>query len=168
MHKYLMITAAAVLANGASAFAGTGSFVFATAGGGTYCDSGMVVTAIGGNKAVRAWTHVPFGGNGTKSSWGGTCAGGTSQGQGLLGKVKGLGTVSEMSDTLMGKNYDNYSEQLSYVLPKNIKSGQPWSLWAGMSGTTSFEVNSGVLVNAGPIRHGARTAARVKQLTGAR
>jgi hypothetical protein len=75
--------------------------------------------------------------------------------------VKGLGTVSEMSDTFFGKNYATHSEQFSYVLPKKIKSGQVWSLWIGMNGTSSFEANSDVLANAGPSRPGARTASCV-------
>ena len=139
MNKYLMLSAAAVLASGASAYAGTHTFVFGTASGASYCDGGTVVTAIGGNKAVRAWKHTNN-----------NCASGTSEGQGLVGKVKGLGTVSQMSDTIEGKNYGIYSEQLGYALPKKIATGAAWSLWVGVNGISSFEGNSGVLnkVNA--------------------
>jgi hypothetical protein len=155
MNKYLMLSAAAVLASSASAYAGTHTFTFGTADGGAYCDGGTVNTDIGGNKAVRAWTHTNN-----------NCASGTSEGQGLLGKVKGLGTSSEMSDTFYGKNYDIFSIQIAYTLPKKIANGQPWTLWVGEDGVTSFEGNSGTLVDVdGAVHRGTKsTAAAVKQL----
>jgi hypothetical protein len=146
-----MLSAAAVLASSASAYAGTHTFVFSG-----YCDGGTVVTAIGGNKAVRAWTHTNN-----------NCASGTSEGQGLLGKVKGLGSASEMSDTFFAKNYGIYSEQIAYTLPKKIANGATWTLWIGLDGVSSFEGNSGTLgsVNAHVVGHGTKsTAASVKAL----
>lgn len=143
MNKYLMLSAAAVLASGASAYAGTHTFTFGTSGGGSYCDGGTVVTAIGGNKAVRAWKHTNN-----------NCASGTSEGQGLVGKTKGLGSISLMSDTFYGKNYGIFSEQLSYSLPKKLVSGGAWTLWVGVNGVSSFEGNSGVLNNVNAHVHG--------------
>ena len=156
MNKYLMLSAAAVVASSANAYAGTHTFTFGTASGGAFCDGGTVVTAIGGNKAVRAWTHTNN-----------NCYGGTSEGQGLLGKVKGIGTLSDMSDTYLGKNYGIYSEQLAYTLPKKIANGQPWTLWIGLDGVTSFEGNAGVLTSVGAKGYGKGTTSTfsaVKQL----
>jgi hypothetical protein len=151
-----MLSAAAVLASSASAFAGTHSFTFGTSGGGSYCDGGTVTTAIGGNKAVRAWTHTNN-----------NCASGTSEGQGLVGKIKGLKKASPMSDTYEGKLYGVFSEQLAYTLPGKIASGGEWTLWIGLDGVTSFEGNSGVLnnVDAHAFSKGkVSTASVVKQL----
>jgi hypothetical protein len=152
MNKYLMLSAAAVLASSASAYAGSHTFVFGTASGGSYCDGGTVVTAIGGNKAVRAWKHTNN-----------NCASGTSEGQGLVGKIKGLKKASDMSDTFEGKNYGVFSEQLSYTLPGAIKTGGTWTLWIGLNGTTSIEGTSGVLnqVNARSMGKGKTSSASV-------
>ena|ERR1700734_1463226 len=136
MNKYLMLTAAALLSSAATVDAKTYCFYFAT-NVGSYCDGGRVYTGVDGgalNGAVRAWVHTNN-----------NCNGGTSQGQGILGKTAGLGKVSVMSDNIEAENYGIYSEQLSYGLPKKIKSWQPWTLWVGLNGTTSFEGNSGII-----------------------
>jgi hypothetical protein len=52
-----------------------------------------------------------------------------------------------MCDSVLAKHYGIYSEQLNYTLPKKIKKDQPWTLWVGLNGTTSFEVNSGILIS---------------------
>ena len=152
MNKYLMLSAAADLASSASAYAGTHTFVFSG-----FCDGGTVVTAIGGNKAVRAWTHTNN-----------NCASGTSEGQGLLGKIKGLHkALSPMSDTFEGKNYGVFSEQLSYTLPAKIANGGVWTLWIGIDGVTSIEATSGTLgsVDGTVLNKGkTSTASAVKQL----
>lgn len=165
MNKYLAVLSAAVLStNSIGAAAGEHSFLFCTAGGGCYCDMGTVKTAIGGNKAVRAWVHFPACSNGLSQ---------TSQGLGLLGKTKGLGSVSDMSDTFLAKYYGIFSEQLAYTLPKQIANGQPWTMWVGFDGVSSFEGNSGVLceVRAGRPARGRGTRSTidaVKALIGAR
>jgi hypothetical protein len=150
MNKYLMLTAAAVLATTASASAGSCfSFTMATFDGGAYCDGGRISTGVDGGAlsgAVRAWVHTNN-----------NCNSGTSQGQGLLAKIAGLGKSSVMSDTYFAKNYGIYSEQLSFALPKTIKNGQLWTLWVGMNGTTSFEVNTGVLLNVGKCQNGPKS-----------
>jgi hypothetical protein len=146
MNKYLIMTATALLAtSGASHAAG---FTFGTANGGSYCDGGTITTRLGGG-AAAGWIHVLDGGKGKKSSWGGACGSGETSGQGLLEKVKELGDVFVVSDTAFGKEEDIFSKQLQYTLPKKLKNGQPWTMWIGMNGTSSFEANSGVLVNAG-------------------
>jgi hypothetical protein len=132
MNKYLMLTAAALLSSAATVDAETYCFYF-----GGYCDGGRVYTGVDGgalNGAVRAWVHTNN-----------NCASGTSQGQGILGKLSVLGKTSIMSDNIEAKNYGIYSEQLSYGLPKKIESWQPWTAWVGLGGTTSFEVNSGLI-----------------------
>ena len=155
MNKYLMMTAAALLAGTASANAGTHSFIFGTANGGVYCDGGTVYTGRDGgiySGAVWSWQHTNN-----------NCASGVSTGQGILGKTIGLGKVAEMSDTFFAQNYGIYSEVLNYVLPKRLKAGQPWSAWIDLNGTTSFEANNGVLQNPMPGHEGTQsTLASVK------
>ena len=156
MNKYLMMSAAAVLAStaGANASGTPHSFVFATAGGSSYCDGGTVYTGVDGGAfsgTVRAWQHTNN-----------NCSGGVSTGQGLLGKALAIGKASDMSDNYFG-NYKSIA--LNYTLPKKIKNGQPWTLWVEFSGTTSFEGNSGVLVNTNPGHKGAKsTVANLKTL----
>jgi hypothetical protein len=139
MNKYLMLTAAALLATTAGASAGGRCFSFVfNSNGMASCDGGRVYIGVDGgvlSDGVRAWVHTNN-----------NCASGTSQGQGILGKVPGLGKTSIMSDTIFAKNYGIYSEQLSYGLPRKIEQGAPWTLWVGMNGTTSFEANSGWIV----------------------
>jgi hypothetical protein len=130
MNKYLMLSAAAVVASATGANAGTHSFTFGTAGGGSYCDGGTATT----NGIVWAWQHTNN-----------NCYGGVSTGQGLLGKVKGMGKIADMSDNYFG-NYKSIA--LNYTLPKKIASGNQWTLWVEFSGVSSFLGNSGVLVNA--------------------
>jgi hypothetical protein len=166
MNKYLMLSAAAVLASTGANASGVHSFQFGTAYGGSYCDGGTAYTGVDGGAnsgAVRAWIHTNN-----------NCASGTSQGIGLLGKIAGLGKTSVMSDTLYGKNYADFTVQLSFALPKKFKAGQPWTLWVGFSGTTNFEGNHGPLINVSPGRHMVKghstksTTALVKQLIAAR
>jgi hypothetical protein len=137
MNKYLMLTAASILAGTAGASAGTFCFTFASTIGDEYCDGGIVRTRVDGaalSGAVRAWVHTNN-----------NCMGGTSQGYGLLARTSGLGKVSVMSDDFFAKNYGNFSTAVSYTLPKQIKNAQPWTGWIGMNGTTYFEFNSGIL-----------------------
>ena len=138
MNKYLMLSATAVLASGASAYAGTHTFTFGSSKGGSYCDGGQVTTAIGGDKVIRAWIHENH-----------NCEGSTSIGQGLVSKSKekGLKNASDMSDNGFGKNYGIFSEAENYTLPGKIASGQTWTEWLTINGTTSFETNSGPLLN---------------------
>jgi hypothetical protein len=161
MNKYLMLSAAAVLANTAAANAGVHSFTFGTTYGGSYCDGGVIYTGVDGGAnsgAVRAWTHTNN-----------NCASGTSEGQGLLGKISGLGKTANMSDTFFQKNYGCNYLQISYTIPKKVATGKNWTLWIGESGFTSFEGNSGVLNNVTAARHvtshgKTSTLAKVKQL----
>jgi hypothetical protein len=157
MNKYLMLTAAAVLAGTASANAGTHSFTFATAGGTPYCDGGTVYTGRDGgiySGAVWSWQHTNN-----------NCASGVSTGQGILGKTTGFGKVADMSDNFEAQNYGIYSEVLNYTLPKKLKPGQPWTSWIELGGSTSFEGNSGVLANPMPGHEGTQsTLASAKSL----
>ena len=163
MNKYLMLTAAALLANGATAQAGerpqTHSFAFGTSGG-NYCTSFTVTTGLdNGFDKNGVWAIVYKSCNGGPSNFG----------QGLVAKVKHMGDIADMSDTVLGQNYGVFSEQVNFTLPKKLKAGEPWSLWAGIGGTSSFEANSGVLVDTGGARRGARsTFDAVKQLLGTR
>jgi hypothetical protein len=168
MNKYLMLSAAALLAGTATAGAGTYCFNFGTANGGSYCDGGVLYTGVDSgiyHKAVRSWRHVNN-----------NCAGASSNGMGILAKTKGLGDASAMSDNGFAQNYGIFSEQLIYTFPKKIKNGRPITIWIEFNGTSSFEANSGTLqgvtkCKAGdvPVGHGrTSTLAGVKALLVAR
>ncbi|HWE07102.1 MAG TPA: hypothetical protein VG274_10360 [Rhizomicrobium sp.] len=152
MNKYLMLSAAAVLASATGAYAGTfqHSFTFGTAGGSPYCDGGSVYTS---GATVWSWQHTNN-----------NCSGGVSYGQGLLEKNGLYGKNANMSDNFFGKNYGIFSEYLNYVLPKKIKNGKPWELYVGINGTTSFFGNSGVLVDAAAAKGRVSTASMLKGL----
>jgi len=145
-----MMSAAAVLATtggsvAANAGSGSASFAFGTAGGGAYCDGGIATY----NGVVYSWIHNLETGCGESFD---------SYGQGLLGKVKGYGTLADMSDNYLSV-FGIYTEYLSYTLPAKAKVGKDWTLWVGLSGVSSFEGNSGVLLAGPPAKHqaGAKT-----------
>jgi len=156
MNKYLMMSAAALLATtgatGANAGTSVGSFQFGTAGGGSYCDGGHAYTNGAG---LRAWQHLNN-----------NCASGVSVGQGQLTKLPATlgGKGSDMSDPLFCQNYGQCNTYINYQLPKKIKNGAPWTLTIGFSGTTSFFGNSGVLINTGPAHKNKGTTSTVKNL----
>jgi hypothetical protein len=167
MNKYLMLSAAAVLAGTACAAAKTYCYTlgFGTAGGGSYCDSGMISwnTSTAFHGAVRSWKHLNN-----------NCAGATSDGFGILGKTKGLGDYVTVSDDFYAKNYGIYSEQLAYSLPAKIKDGAKFLMWIAIDGS-AFVANTGTLENVGTcqdgraIGHGrTSTVAGVKALIAAR
>lgn len=159
MSKYLLMSAAAVLASTGTATAGAYSFAFGTSGGHSYCDGGTIYTDLGSSNDAAAWKHTNN-----------NCASGTSQGGGLLEKVKGLGWVWILSDNFEAKNYGVYTEETSYTLPKRIKTSGAWTLWISLSGTSNFEGNSGKLNKVTAGAHGIEshgttsTLARVNQL----
>jgi hypothetical protein len=154
MNKYLLMSATAVIAGTTTAGAGTYCFNFENANGGSCCDSGMIVTGVDGGAfsgALRAWIHANN-----------NCAGGTSEGYGILGKTNGPGKVSFMSDDIYAKNYNDYTTAAGWTLPRKIKNGQPWSVWVGFSGATLFEAGSGWLVGVSkcknhPLSHGTKS-----------
>ncbi len=147
MNKYLMLSAAAVMAS-TTANAGTfvHSFTFGTSGGGAYCDGGNVYSS-GTN--IWAWQHTNN-----------NCSGGVSYGQGLVGKNTVTGKSADMSDGL----YGNSAFTLNYVLPSKLKNGKPWSLWCQFSGTTSFNCNSGVLTSVAGHKGNKSTSSGLKAL----
>jgi hypothetical protein len=133
MNKYLMLTAAALLASATTVDAKTYCFVF----GDDRCDGGKVFTGVDDGAlsgAVRAWVHTNN-----------DCLGDTSEGYGFLSETSGLGKVSLMSDDYLAKNYGSFSTAISYVLPKNLTRVAPCAAWLGIDGTTFFEVGSGVI-----------------------
>lgn len=141
MNKYLMMSAAAVLASVAGAQAGTPkySFQFGDANGASYCDGGTVYSS-GAN--IWAWQHTNN-----------DCQGGVSYGQGLVGKNSVTGKSADMSDNIYGSS----GLTLNVVLPAKLKTGAPYSIWCQYSGTTSFECNSGTLAN---VANGAKYRTR--------
>ena len=152
MNKYLMMSAAAVLATTAGANAGTllHSFTFGTPSGGSYCDGGSVYSS---GASIWAWQHTNN-----------NCAGGVSTGQGLVGKLTALGyAAGDMSDNYYG-NYKSIA--LNYTIPAKLKKG--WTGWIEFSGTTSFEFNSGGFKNVTPGHKGSKsTTAALKTLIAA-
>jgi hypothetical protein len=147
MNKYLMLSAAAVVASATGANAGTHSFQFGTAGGGSYCDGGTVTS----NGVVWAWQHTNN-----------NCASGVSTGQGLVGKVVPYGKIANMSDNYFGSAK---SIALNYSLPKKIKAGNTWLLWIEFSGVSSFLGNSGVLINTTAAKKGGQsTTSKLKTM----
>jgi hypothetical protein len=148
MNKYLMLSAAAVLAGTVEANADSVGFQFGTIGGAPLCDTGTVTA----NGVVWAWQHGFL-----------DCGGGVSNGQGLLSKVEGVGKGAMMSDNHTA-NYTSVG--ISYWLPRKLKNGSVWSLWVEFSGTTSFKYESGVIIRSGAAaRRGAQdTLSRVRAL----
>jgi len=134
MNKYLMLSAAALIATTAGAHAkgkGLTQFTFGTAGGGEYCDGGTIHKA---SKSLWGWTHNYEAGCGYSYN---------AFGLGVTGKNKQNGDNAAMSD-------NTYSRQsgitINYVLPKNMKAGGTWTLYLTEGGTSTFEGNSGVLI----------------------
>jgi hypothetical protein len=164
MNKYLMLTAAALLTSagcaGATEYCYT--WTFGTAGGGSYCDGGMIAwdssTAFHG--AVRTWTHL-------MNNCGNT---GNSNGWGMLGKTKGLGDYATLSDNAVLEN----GGTASYSLPKKIEDGAKYIYWLAAYGSV-FEAGTGVLnqvakcQDSRPASHGrTSTLATVKAMLEAR
>ena len=135
MNKYLLISAAALLAS-----AGTADAVTVTFSG--YC--GSIILTPQSNRY-----NAQFIG----------CSGQlTGTGFGIAEKIKGFGKFVDLSDNALGNNYGIYSEYLSYLLSLPLKNGGSWSLWIGINGISSFEGNSGTY-NVDGQRHGGRSIA---------
>jgi len=161
MNKYLMMSAAAVLAGTASTAANAvrHSFAFATNyGGGSYCDGGIVYQ----NGSIWSWAHTDN-----------NCGGGISYGLGVPGKAAACTyppTGAEfkcavMSDTYLCQNDGLCSYTLSYALPKKIKNGEPWLVFVKLGGTTAFLANWGLILNVTPRAKGKiSTISKLKEL----
>lgn len=154
MNKYLMMSAAALLATTAGAHAkggGLTQFTFGTAGGGSYCDGGTLHQT---SKTAWAWTHNYEAGCGYSYN---------AFGVGLNGKNNLTGKSAGMTD-------NTYSRQsgiaLEYVLPAKMKAGGPWEIYYTEGGVSAAELNSGVLVAGLPTHysHKGSTADAVKNL----
>lgn len=158
MNKYLLLSAAAVLASaagGASASTIGSSFQFGSSGGGSYCDGGTVYKS-GPNNSLWSWQHTNN-----------NCEGGVSIGMGVCceKKVGGFNGAT-LSDNFFAANYNSYAITSSFKLPKKLKEGQPWLLFICFSGTSAFVANSGKLKNVSHPQHkGTRsTAGALRQL----
>lgn len=132
MNKYLLVSAAAILASAGAADATTVGFS-------GYCN-GVVLTHQGKNYNAR-YTNC----SGTV----------TGTGFGVAVKTKGLGKNVDLSDNAYANNYGIYSEVLNYDLSLPLKNGGKWSLWVGLDGISSFEVNAGTY-NVDVPGHGGR------------
>ncbi|HTK79697.1 MAG TPA: hypothetical protein VL286_04590 [Rhizomicrobium sp.] len=159
MNKYLMMSAAAVLAGTAGTAANAANnFTFGTAYGGAYCDGGTVLQ----HTSIWSWAHTNN-----------NCYGGTSYGIGVLGKSAavvypptGLGFKSAvMSDVYFCQNDGLCSWAISYALPKKIANGNPWVLFIKFSGTSAFLGNYGTLTSvSGHNNAKTSTISKLKEL----
>jgi hypothetical protein len=154
MNKYLMMTAAALLASTAAANAGERHFKFGTMGGGSYCDGGIGIWS----SYVYGWQHTNY-----------DCAGSVALGTpGIEGKTSGIGKNINMSDASFFSN--NYSGPIcSYDFPPKFKIGGTWSLWCSFSGSLAIELNSGILLPSNAKAQGSKsTLAAVKAVVAER
>lgn len=139
MNKYLLLSAAAVMAGTAGAQAGTPvhSWTFASSGGTPYCDGGTLYT---NGSSIWAWQHTNN-----------NCASGVSNGTGRNGKQGAFGKGADMSDNLYAVNYGYSSIAINFLLPAKFSGKKAnWALDVEFSGTTAFQGNSGILVNVTP------------------
>ena len=134
MNKYLMMTAAALLASTGGANAGQQQFTFGTSGGQPYCDGGT--GAWSGN--IYIWEHLNADCNGRNYVGG----------PGIEGRTRGIGRNVNMFDTFSIANNSGFL--CSYDFPRKFKIGGPWSLWCSFSGSFPSELNSGVLLSSQP------------------
>ena len=141
MNKYLMMCAAGLLSGTAGA-TGANAFTFGSAGGTPYCDGGALHSA--GGKA-NAWEH----------EFSQTCDHpGISYGQGMLGKVQGVGKkVVVLSDNYYAAIGHN-STSVGYTLHEGAKPGSAWTMWVEYNGTSAFEASSGILLRDQPAQYG--------------
>ena len=148
MNKYLLMSAAALLAGSGAAHAKTYSFMFASIYGEIGCQVGIITTGLAGGNAA-AWIDTNN-----------DCGGDTSQGAGLLENVKGLGKVWVLSDNYFAKNLGLYNTYVSWTLQKPIANGSAWTVWIGFSGISNFEENYGTLANVKKGAHPAKPHGR--------
>jgi hypothetical protein len=134
VNKYLMLSAAALLAGTTGTEAGTAahSFQFASASGGSYCDGGTVYT---NGSSIWSWQHTNN-----------DCAGGVGSGNGRLGKQGESFKGADMSDNSFAENYHSYAEVINYLLPKKFKDRSRWEMDCSFSGTTAFQCGGGRLI----------------------
>jgi len=141
MNKYLMLSAAALLAGTAAAQGyETQKFSFGTAGGNSYCDGGEGVWS--GN--LYTWNHLNADCAGY-SYWGGP---------GIAGKTRGIG-----KNVVLFDNVPQYSGSYlcSIDFPPKFKIGGTFTLWC-VNGSVPFEAGSGVLLPfQGEARKGAKS-----------
>jgi hypothetical protein len=150
MNKYLLMSAAALLAGTGAANAGTYSFTFSG-----FCDGGTINT----NLPAAAWIHTNV-----------NCASGTSQGAGLFGaghfgKAKTLSKLYVLSDNYLAKDQGNYSESVEYLFNKRLTK---WELWI-CSASTCTEEAHGRLTSVAPGAHrttGSGTTSTVAKVAG--
>jgi hypothetical protein len=128
-NKYLLMSAAALLASTAAASAGERQFQFGSVFGGSYCD-GETGYWSGAN---YQWVHTNA-----------DCAGATGIGNpGIEGKTPTLGKVVDMTDTYTMQN----PGACSYVFPSKFRLGGKWSFVCNNLDGTKFKLKGGVLAS---------------------
>jgi len=142
MNRYLMLSAAALLASTNGAIASHAESAGISLGNG--CGIGIV-----GGGGIYAAQY--FG-----------CGSGISNGQGLSRKTGRRTKSVELSDNYFGSQ-TNYGRSFDISLP--IKSGGTWALWLEFNGTTAFIADSGTYtVGAAARRTRGNLAAETKAL----
>ncbi|HWA03037.1 MAG TPA: hypothetical protein VG819_05845 [Rhizomicrobium sp.] len=145
MNRYLMMTAATILAGAAPAMAADRakmhSIHFLTIGGGSYCD-GMSFQKVGRHQAAGLHLNED-------------CAGKNGQVAGTVDK-----TQYSFSENYTG------TISLTYDIFKPIRNGGKWDLWVCFNGSSCFEGNSGIYSKGFPAAGASRlrTTARVRQM----
>ena len=141
MNKYLMMSAAAVLAsaNGATA---------SNAGNGISLGGGCGLNIVGSGKGVYAVLYTSCGGPGVDT------------GQGLSRKTA-QGKSVELSSNYFGSAK---SLGISYDISLPLRSGGTWATWIEISGVTAFLANSGTYTAGAAHKKGRNVAAETKAL----
>ena len=143
MNKYLLLSAAAVLAGTSGAIASSARGGAIDLGNGC----GLVLTEV--QKGVYAVQYNGCGGSGVET------------GQGLSRKTA-QGKSVQLSDNYFG-NDRSTADSLDISLP--LKNGGTWALWIEFSGTSSFIANSGTYtVGAAAKKTGGNVMAETRAL----
>jgi hypothetical protein len=147
MNKYLMLSAAAVLAS----VSGTNA-----------ANKASATIYIGGVSAIQlGYSGVVY--NARFLS----CPDGAAIGQGLAAKTKVLGKNVDLSDNCFSE-MGLFSSAMSFDLQLPLRNGHAWTTWLELFGTTSFAANSGTYkLHPGPRAVGnimAQTKALIETL----
>ena len=126
VNKYLMMSAAALLAN---------------VGGAAAANKTVDTIYIGGNPAIQLSHDDEFYNAGYLSGVGGGI------GFGIAERTRSIGKHVDLSDNYYG-NYRSIAINFDLQLP--LKNGHRWTTWIEFSGTTSFVANSGTHTVNGP------------------
>ena len=141
MNKYLMLSAAALLASVSGANAN---------------NKASATIYIGGSAAIQLnYSSVVY-----NAQFLNCTGGGIAIGMGFAATTKVLGKNVDLSDNCVPSEGD----AISFDLQLPLRNGHAWTEWVEFSGTTSFPLNSGTYkLHAGP-GEGGNVAAETRAL----